>query len=118
MSLQPTLISAVPAATARVAGAAFPKGNLSRQMRDVLGTISDDADFAPLFAQRGRPAEAPWRLALVTVMPFAEGLADRQAAEAVRARIDWKVRPRTGADRSPRGHPASTSPFSRGSAPG
>jgi transposase len=32
----------------------------------------------------------PWRLALVTVMPFAEGLSDRQAAEAVRVRIDWK----------------------------
>jgi transposase len=43
-----------------------------------------------LFAVRGRPAETPWRLALVTVMQFAEGLSDRQAVEAVRARIDWK----------------------------
>jgi transposase len=60
------------------------------QMRDVLGAVYDDASFAPLFATRGRPAEAPWRLALVTVMQFAEGLSDRQAAEAVRARIDWK----------------------------
>jgi len=38
----------------------------------------------------GQPAEAPWRLALVTVMQFAENLTDRQAAEAVRGRIDWK----------------------------
>jgi hypothetical protein len=30
------------------------------------------------------------RLALVTVMQFRENLSDRQAAEAVRARIDWK----------------------------
>ena len=60
------------------------------QMRDVLGTIYDDALFAPLFAVRGRPAETPWRLALVTVMQFVEGLSDRQAAEAVRARIDGK----------------------------
>ena len=54
------------------------------------GVIYDDASFSPLFAVRGRPAESPWRLALVTVMQFAEGLSDRQAAEAVRARIDWK----------------------------
>ena len=33
---------------------------------------------------------APWRLALVTVFQFQEGLSDRQAAEAVRGRIDWK----------------------------
>src|SRR6188768_2819509 len=59
-------------------------------MRDVLGVIYDDASFRPLFAVRGHPAESPWRLALVTVMQFAEGLSDRQAAEAVRARIDWK----------------------------
>jgi len=60
------------------------------EMRNVLGTIYDDEDFAELFEVRGRPAIAPWRLALVTVMQFSEGLSDRQAAEAVRARIDWK----------------------------
>jgi len=59
-------------------------------MRDVLGAIYDDEDFAKLFEVRGRPAIAPWRLALVTLMQFAEGLSDRQAAEAVRGRIDWK----------------------------
>jgi hypothetical protein len=32
----------------------------------------------------------PWRLALVTLMQFAEGLSGRQPAEAVRGRIDWK----------------------------
>jgi transposase len=90
MSLQPAEIGPVPEETARVARAAFPKGNIYLQMRDVLGVVYDDASFAPLFAARGRPAESPWRLALVTVMQFAEGLSDRQAAEAVRARIDWK----------------------------
>src|SRR5437870_7467146 len=59
-------------------------------MLDVLGPIYDDTRFAHLFAARGRPVESPWRLALVTVMQFAEGLADAQAADAVRARIDWK----------------------------
>jgi Transposase DDE domain/Transposase domain (DUF772) len=49
----------------------------------------DDAQFAGLFATRGRPALSPARLALVSVQ-FAEGLSDRQAADAVRGRIDWK----------------------------
>src|SRR5262249_35286906 len=65
-------------------------GNVYLQLRDLLGPIYHDEQFADLFAARGRPAEAPWRLALVTVMQLAEGLSDRQAAEAVRARIDWK----------------------------
>lgn len=90
MTLHPDPIGSVPAETARVARAAFPKGSRYLQMRDALGTIFSDADFAALYSVRGRPVETPWRLALVTVMQFAEGLSDRQAAEAVRARIDWK----------------------------
>jgi len=90
MSLHPEPIGPVPEETARVCRAAFPKGNTYLQMRDVLGTIYDDASFADLFSARGRSAEAPWRLALVTVMQVAEGLSDRQTAEAVRTRIDWK----------------------------
>jgi transposase len=85
----PQPIGLVPEDTAHVARAAFPKGNVYMQMRDVLGTIYDDEDFSELFEVRGRPAIAPWRLALVTVMQFSEELSDRQAAEAVRARIDW-----------------------------
>jgi transposase len=73
-----------------VATAAFPGGNLDMRMRDEFGRIFTDAAFAPLFAVRGRPAEAPWRLALVTMFQDAERLSDRQAAEAVRRRIDWK----------------------------
>jgi transposase len=74
----------------RVARAAFPHGNASLTLRDVLGTIFADEDFAPLFPSCGQPGLSPWRLALVTLMQFRENLADRQAAEAVRARIDWK----------------------------
>ncbi len=58
-------------------------------MRWAPSTYSDD-DFADLFPTRGQPAEAPWRLALVTVLQFAEGLPDRQAADAVRSRRDWQ----------------------------
>jgi transposase len=90
MSLQPQAVYLVPEATARVARAAFPKGNPYLRMHDELGRLYADADFAALFPTRGQPALAPAQLALVTLMQFAENLSDRQAAEAVRARIDWK----------------------------
>lgn len=81
---------AVPVDTVRVAQAVFPKGNPYLTLREELGGLYTDTRFAPLFAARGRPAEAPGRLAVVLVVQFAEGLSDRQAAEAVRSRIDWK----------------------------
>lgn len=90
MSLKPQAISPVPAETARVARAAYPKGNIYLQMRDVLGRIYTDEDFADLFPKEGQPAEAAWRLALVTVLQFVENLSDQQAADAVRGRLDWK----------------------------
>jgi transposase len=90
MSLPPEPIEPVPEETARVARAAFRRGNPCLQLRDVLGSVYTDEAFADLFPRRGQSAEAPWRLALVTVLQFAEGLSDRQAAEAVRGRIDWK----------------------------
>src|SRR5712691_8117493 len=90
MSLHPHVIAPVPDETARVAHAAFPKGHPYLTFRDVLGTIFQDEDFTALFPIGGQPGLPPWRLALVTIMQFRENLADRQAAEAVRARIDWK----------------------------
>ena len=90
MSLHPRKIPPIPEATMRVARAAFPRGNVYMRMRDELGTIYEDHQFAHLFPARGQPTESPWRLALTTVMQFAEGLSDRQAADAVRSRIDWK----------------------------
>jgi transposase len=90
MSLKILPIPAIPEETARVVGACFPHGTLVVQLRDVLGALYSDEDFADLFPTRGQPAEAPWRLALVTVLQFLEGLPDRQAADAVRSRLDWK----------------------------
>lgn len=90
MSLPPQTDSTIPEETARIAQAAFPKGNVYLKLRDEMGPLYTDGQFAGLFAERGRPAEAPGRLALVTVFQFMEGLTDRQAAEAVRSRIDWK----------------------------
>lgn len=90
MSLKPQQITPVPVNTAQVAKAAFPKGNLCLTLRDELGVLFSDEEFADLFPTRGQPAQAPWRLALVTILQFVENLPDRQAAEAVRSRIDWK----------------------------
>ena len=90
MSLHAQTAYPIPEETQRVAHAAFPKGNLYMRMRDELGEIYTDAVFMELFPGRGQPAESPGRLAWVTVLQFAEGLSDRQAAEAVRGRIDWK----------------------------
>lgn len=93
MSLQPQGVLSpppVPEQTALVARAAFPRGNPYLRLRDEFGTFYSDEDFIGLYPRRGQPAFSPWRLALVTVFQFAENLSDRQAAEAVRARIDWK----------------------------
>lgn len=90
VSLKPQPIGPVPEQTACVARAAFPKGNAFMRMRDELGVLWEDEDFTDLFPRRGQRALAPWRLALVTVMQFAENLPDRRAADAVRSRIDWK----------------------------
>ncbi len=90
MSLQPTSIPPIPEETVRVARAAFPRGSHYIRLRDELGSPYEDADFAALFPAIGPPGLPPWRLALVTVMQFLENLSDRQAADAVRARIDWK----------------------------
>ena len=88
MSLRQTPCGEVPAATAAVAHAAFPKGNRCLVLRDALDPIFEDRQFKGLFAACGRPAECPWRLALVTLLQFAEDLSDRPAAEAVRGCID------------------------------
>src|SRR4029453_19067357 len=90
MSMRPSADHAVPTMTAQVARAAFPKGCLAMRIRDALGEVFEDEQFTGLFAVRGRPAVSPARLALVLVLQFAEGLSDRQAADAVRGRIDWK----------------------------
>jgi transposase len=91
MSLHPKDLSTVPEETVRVARSSFPKGTAYLTLRDELGVIYEDESFAPLFkSTRGRPAESPGCLALVTALQFAENKSDRQAADAVRGRIDWK----------------------------
>jgi transposase len=90
MLLKPTVLPSVPELTVQVARAAFPKGHPYLTLQEALGPIFSDEDFAPLYPERGQPSLSPWRLALVTILQFRENLSDRQAAAAVRARIDWK----------------------------
>src|SRR6266702_8023881 len=89
MSMKPRGLEPIPDETRLLMQRLCPKGTMVTQLRDALGPIYSDEPFAQLFAKRGRPAEAPWRLALVTVLQAMEGLTDRQAAESVRTRIDW-----------------------------
>ena len=90
MTLHPISIKPVPPETARIARAAFRDGNPYMTLRDKLGTVYTNEDFADLFPTDGQPAYCPWRLALVCVMQFMAGLSDRAAAEAVVSRLDWK----------------------------
>ncbi len=91
LSLRVGDLDGIPVETVRVARAAFPKGSVAIRIRDELGVLFRDEEFADLFpGRRGRPAWSPGRLALVLVLQFVAWLTDRQAAEAVRARIDFK----------------------------
>jgi transposase len=91
MTIQPRDHHPVPEQTQTIARQVFPKGNIYLQLRDEFGAIYEDAQFADLFcATSGQPGYSPGQLALVIVLQFMENLTDRQAAEAVRSRIDWK----------------------------
>src|SRR5207253_4866501 len=91
MSLRPEPLPPIPDVTAAAMRAAFPKGNLYVDLRTEFGTLYHDQLFADLYPPKGRPVEVvPWRLALVMVMQYIEGLTDRQAADAVRRCMDWK----------------------------
>jgi transposase len=88
MSMQPKPWPEVPAETARVARRAFRKGVLAIRARDELGSWCDDEAFAAAYGARGRPGISPAQLAVVTVLQFTENLTGRQAADAVRGRLD------------------------------
>jgi len=88
--MYPQALGSIPEETARVARAACPKGTLAIRLRDVLAELYQDEQFASLYPVEGQPAYEPWRLAVITVLQYSENLTDRQAANAVRERIDWK----------------------------
>jgi transposase len=88
--LTPNSDHEIPEMTVEVAKAAFPKGNAVMKIRDELGLLFEDQEFAKFYPAIGQPSVSPARLALVTILQFMENLTDREAADAVRSRIDWK----------------------------
>lgn len=88
--LAPNYDDEIPDMTVEVAKAAFPKGNAVMKIRDELGSLFVDEEFATLYPTIGQPAASPARLALVTILQYMENLTDRAAADAVRGRLDWK----------------------------
>jgi transposase len=100
MSMNPQSIGSIPAETVRIARTACPKGTLAMRLRETMGALYEDEQFATLYPVKGQPGYAPWRLAVVTVLQYTENLTDRQAANAVRERIDWRISARPGVERS------------------
>jgi transposase len=92
VSLQPQEWSLVPELTARVARAMAGRGRLplAMRVRDELGELFADADFAEAFAPQGKPGWSPGRLAMVTALQFAEDLTDRAAADRLRYDVSWR----------------------------
>jgi len=88
--LRPEQSAEIPEMTRLVAKAVFPNGNIFLTLRDELGVIFQDEEFAELYSNTGQPAESPAMLAMATIMQYVENLTDRQTADAVRSRIDWK----------------------------
>ncbi|MEY9872855.1 transposase [Streptacidiphilus sp. MAP12-33] len=90
MSIRPSSGRQVPELTARVARASNPNGTPAMWIRDRLDGLWGDEDFAQWYPRDGRPGLSPAQLATVCVLQFLLDLSDRQAAEAVRCRIDFK----------------------------
>ena len=90
MSLKPSPIAARPRADRPRRPRRLPQGECLPPLRDELGTIFGDSDFADLYPRRGQPALSPWRLALVTVLQFRESSPIARRPTPSRARIDWK----------------------------
>src|SRR6266487_3048070 len=90
MSIRPRLGVEVPELTARVARASNPAGTTAMWVRDRLDGLWADEDFAGWYPRDGRPGISPAQLATVSVLQFLLDLSDRDAAEAVRCRIDFK----------------------------
>ena len=97
--MQPRPWPAVPASTAKIAKRAFRKGSLAMRARDRLGAWYQDEAFSATYGTRGAPGVSPAQLAMITVLQFTEDLTDRQAADAVRGRLDRVVLPGPGAGR-------------------
>ncbi len=90
MTMAPRQAQGIPNDTVELVRAVYPEGNEYIRLRDELGEVFRDEQFADLYVAQGQAALAPAVLAWVTVLQFKEGWSDREAANAVRGRIDVK----------------------------
>ncbi len=84
------LIQQRPEKTARVAKAAFPKGNRYMRLRDELGIFYNDEEFTELYPDRGKSAIVPWRLTMILIIQFLFGKPFRKYSLFVNFRFDLK----------------------------
>lgn len=89
MSLKPQPPRPMPEELAKLAHL-VPVDSTYRLVGDTLYEQYREVDFVDMYHAEGRPGISPVDLAFVTVFQFLENLSDRQAAEAVRVRVDWK----------------------------
>jgi transposase len=90
LSLQPQKVPEIPEETARIARILFPKRNKYLWLRDELEASYQDEHFLKCYPKTGQTAEQPWRLAMMRVIQYMDNYTDRQAAEALKTRIDLK----------------------------
>jgi transposase len=90
MTLHRRDLAEIPAETAAVGQKVLAPTNPYQVIGDHLADILDDAHFADLYDTTGRAALSPSLLALVTLFQFMENIPDREAAEQVVVRLDWK----------------------------
>jgi transposase len=98
MSLRSEGLPAIPKETVRLAHIVCPKGDLCLWIGDELSEVFQDPLFAALFPRRGQPAEAPWRLALVTVLQFVARTVGSSSGRCCSQahRLEIRVTPRIG----------------------
>jgi hypothetical protein len=107
MSMQPVPWPDPDPVAAAAVEAKYPgkrPGPLAVQVRDRLGGWLHDEDFAAVSGVRGRPGWSPSRLALVTVLQRAGNMGGREAAGAVRMRLDGRYLPGLSLDDPGFGH--------------
>lgn len=80
----------MPEGTRRIGQHLLEEKNTYRLIGDDLFAKLNEQDFVDLYPSDGQPGLSPVILAFVTVFQFLEKLPDRQAAESLRMRLDWK----------------------------
>ena len=80
----------MPEETGRIGKRILEEHDPYRLIGDRLFEKWREEEFADLYSREGRPGYSPVILAFVSIFQFMERLADRQAAQALRMRLDWK----------------------------